>query len=132
MTLRDEGVSNAFAAQDDVGGPDSIFRRRSNRDPRFRDLGRGQYHQFSAANPDPGGYRCDSYVFARPAGDENVSRTADSHQGNRPAVRNCVFCVGWAGGVVRPVVILSERERCMPIPSLPRTTPRLLARFILT
>jgi len=27
---------------------------------------------FSAANTDPGGDRCDSYVFARPAGDENV------------------------------------------------------------
>ncbi len=99
-----------MATQDDVGGVDCLFRRCSRRHRCHRDLGRRQHHQFSPADSDPGGNRRNSCLFARSAGDKNVSRNAYSHQGYIAGFRNWIFCIERIGSLARSDGLGSERE----------------------
>ena len=121
-----------MAAQDDVGGADCLFCASSRRCPRCSDLGRGKYHQFPPANPDPGGHRRDPHVPARPAGDENVSRDAQSHQSRSSSFRDWLLRFGRIGRVACPHHFDPEREFCQASSCLHRPSAGLHGRSYLS
>jgi len=91
------------AAQDDVGGAHGLLCGSSYPDHRHGDFGRAPISLvFSNRFLIPGGHGSDSDLSAGPAGDENVSGNAQSHQGGCSAflpIRFFFFRPRWIGCV---------------------------------